>query len=84
MHKTITRLVHLDGNARRARLPAVLGLIGAQSLEETLHVDLADLLWAGTLVEVAVHNVRVLIRLLVAVLLEIVVVCNEIGISSQL
>ena len=80
----IPHLVHLDGNARRARLPAVLGLVGARALEEALHVDLADLLWAGTLVEVAVHNVRVLIRLLVAVLLEIVVVCNETGTSSKL
>ena len=80
----IPHLVHLDGNARRARLPAVLGLVGARALEEALHVDLADLLWAGTLVEVAVHNVRVLIRLLVAVLLEIVVVCNETGTSSNI
>ena len=80
----VPHLVHLDGNAGRARLPAVLGLVGTRALEEALHVDLADLLRAGTLVEVAVHNVRVLIRLLVAVLLEIVVVCNEMGTSSKL
>ena len=80
----VPHLVQLDGNAGRARLPAVLGLVGTRALEEALHVDLADLLRAGTLVEVAVHNVRVLIRLLVAVLLEIVVVCNEMGTSSKL
>ena len=70
----LTRLIHLDGDARRARLPAVLGLICARSLEEALDVDFADLLGTGAFIEVAVHNVRVLVRLLVAVLLEVVVI----------
>ena len=71
-------LVHLDGDARSALVPAVVALVPARVREEVLDVNLADLLGAGgVLFQSALHDVRILLRLLVAVRHESVVVCKR-------